>query len=47
VSGHITDRSLVAALEGIKQEAKMLKILGAFPLERPDPTQHSSSHQGS
>ena len=37
VSGHMTDRSLVAALEGVKREAKMLKIVGSFPLERPDP----------
>jgi chorismate mutase/prephenate dehydratase len=37
VSGHITDRPLVAALEGVKREAKMLKILGSFPLERPEP----------
>lgn len=37
VSGHMTDRSLVAALEGVKREAKMLKIVGSFPLEHPDP----------
>jgi chorismate mutase/prephenate dehydratase len=37
VSGHTTDRALVAALEGVKRETKMLKIIGAFPLERPDP----------
>lgn len=37
VSGHMTDRSLVAALEGVKREAKMLKILGSFPLEFPEP----------
>lgn len=36
VSGHTTDRSLVAALEGVKREAKMLKIIGSFPLEFPD-----------
>jgi chorismate mutase/prephenate dehydratase len=36
VSGHITDRNLVAALEGIKREAKMLHIVGSFPLERPE-----------
>ncbi len=35
VFGHVTDRNLVAALEGIKREAKMLKIVGSFPLERP------------
>jgi len=37
VSGHMTDRPLVAALEGVKKEAKMLKIIGSFPLEFPDP----------
>jgi chorismate mutase/prephenate dehydratase len=37
VSGHITDRTLVAALEGVKRETKMLKIIGSFPLEVPDP----------
>jgi chorismate mutase/prephenate dehydratase len=37
VSGHMTDRSLVTALEGVKREAKMLKILGSFPLEFPEP----------
>ena len=37
VSGHTTDRGLVAALEGVKREAKMLKIIGSFPLEFPDP----------
>lgn len=37
VSGHSTDRGLVAALEGVKREAKMLKIIGSFPLEFPDP----------
>lgn len=36
VSGHATDRTLVAALEGMKREAKMLKIVGSFPLEFPD-----------
>jgi chorismate mutase/prephenate dehydratase len=37
VSGHMTDRALVAALEGVKREAKTLKIIGSFPLEHPDP----------
>ncbi|MCC6555871.1 MAG: ACT domain-containing protein [Polyangiaceae bacterium] len=37
VSGHTTDRALVAALEGVKRETKMLKIIGSFPLERLDP----------
>jgi chorismate mutase / prephenate dehydratase len=36
VSGHVTDRNLVAALEGIKRDAKMLVIVGSFPLERPE-----------
>ena len=36
VSGHVTDRHLVAALEGVKREAKMLKIIGSFPLEFPE-----------
>jgi len=36
VSGHVTDRHLVAALEGVKREAKTLKIVGSFPLEVPD-----------
>jgi chorismate mutase/prephenate dehydratase len=36
VSGHMTDRSLVAALEGVKREAKLLKIIGSFPLEHPE-----------
>jgi chorismate mutase / prephenate dehydratase len=42
VSGHTTDRSLVAALEGVKREAKMLKIIGSFPLEFPDPPAQES-----
>lgn len=37
VSGHVTDRPLVAALEGVKREAKMLKVVGSFPLEISDP----------
>ncbi|MCK6589605.1 MAG: hypothetical protein L6Q76_18705, partial [Polyangiaceae bacterium] len=43
VSGHITDRPLVSALEGAKQEAKTLKILGSFPLERPEASHQASS----
>ena len=31
LSGHITDRSLVAALEGVKKQTRTLKILGSFP----------------
>lgn len=44
VSGHMTDRSLVAALEGVKREAKMLKILGSFPLEFPESQPSSRSY---
>jgi chorismate mutase/prephenate dehydratase len=36
VSGHVTDRPLVAALEGVKREAKVLRIIGSFPLEFPE-----------
>lgn len=36
VGGHMTDRNLVAALEGIKRDAKLLVIVGSFPLERPE-----------
>jgi chorismate mutase/prephenate dehydratase len=36
VSGHTTDRALVAALEGVKRETKMLKIIGSFPVEFPE-----------
>jgi chorismate mutase/prephenate dehydratase len=43
VSGHITDRPLVSALEGVKQESKTLKILGSFPLERPEAAHPGSS----
>lgn len=43
VSGHTTDRALVAALEGVKRETKMLKIIGSFPLERLDPTHEERS----
>ena len=39
VGGHVTDRTLVAALEGVKREAKTLKIIGSFPLEQPEPAQ--------
>jgi chorismate mutase / prephenate dehydratase len=42
VGGHVTDRSLVAALEGVKREAKTLKIIGAFPVEHPEPPQPDS-----
>jgi chorismate mutase/prephenate dehydratase len=43
VSGHMTDRALVAALEGVKGEIKMLKIIGSFPLERADPAHEERS----
>lgn len=39
VSGHMTDRALVSALENVKAEAKTMKIVGSFPLEVPDPPQ--------
>ncbi len=42
VGGHLTDRHLVAALEGVKREAKTLKIIGSFPLEFPEPPQPDS-----
>ena len=38
VGGHMSDRNLVAALEGVKREAKTIKIIGSFPLEFPEPT---------
>jgi chorismate mutase/prephenate dehydratase len=37
VGGHVTDRHVVAALEGVKQKARMLKIVGSFPLDVSDP----------
>lgn len=43
VGGHMTDRPLVAALEGVKVEAKMLKILGSFTLQFPDAVKPDSS----
>ncbi|MFO0551570.1 MAG: prephenate dehydratase domain-containing protein [Polyangiaceae bacterium] len=42
VSGHVTDRPLVSALEGVKQRARMLKILGSFPLDVADPVPSSN-----
>jgi len=38
VSGHMTDRAIVAALEGVKRDAKSMKIIGSFPLEFSDPS---------
>ena len=37
VTGHMTDRPLVAALEGVKQKARTLKIIGSFPLDVAEP----------
>ncbi|HVY45376.1 MAG TPA: prephenate dehydratase domain-containing protein [Minicystis sp.] len=45
VTGHATDRPLVAALEGVKREAKMLKIIGSFPLEFPEQEKPESSQR--
>jgi len=45
VGGHMTDRSLVAALEGVKREAKMVKIIGSFPLEFPEAKATDASEQ--
>lgn len=42
VSGHITDRPLVSALEGVKQKARTLKIVGSFPLDTIEPAVPSS-----
>lgn len=42
VSGHVTDRPVVAALEGVKQRARMLKVLGSFPLDVADAEPPSS-----
>lgn len=36
VGGHVTDRQVVAALEGVKQKARMVKIVGSFPLDVVD-----------
>jgi chorismate mutase/prephenate dehydratase len=33
VSGHVTDRAVITALEEIKRQAKLLKVLGSFPSE--------------
>jgi chorismate mutase/prephenate dehydratase len=46
VSGHVTDRALVAALEGVKREAKTLKVIGSFPLEFPEePAPEAHDHR--
>jgi chorismate mutase / prephenate dehydratase len=31
VSGHITDRAVVTALEAVKRATKYLRVLGSFP----------------
>jgi chorismate mutase / prephenate dehydratase len=31
VSGHVTDRAVITALEEIKRQTKLLKVLGSFP----------------
>ncbi len=46
VTGHVTDRALVAALEDVKREAKMLKIIGSYPLEFPDPQPPEAEARG-
>ena len=33
VSGHVTDRAVVTALEAVKRSTKYLKVLGSFPLQ--------------
>jgi chorismate mutase/prephenate dehydratase len=43
VQNHITDRPLVAALEGVKRVTKMLKIIGSFPLEASEPAPPEST----
>ncbi|MBK6516057.1 MAG: ACT domain-containing protein [Polyangiaceae bacterium] len=42
VSGHVTDRPVVSALEGVKQKARTLKIVGSFPLDTIEPAVPSS-----
>ncbi|MFO0566795.1 MAG: prephenate dehydratase domain-containing protein [Polyangiaceae bacterium] len=34
VTGHVTDRPVVTALEAVKRATKYLKVLGSFPTER-------------
>jgi chorismate mutase / prephenate dehydratase len=34
VTGHVTDRPVVTALEAVKRSTKYLKVLGSFPTER-------------
>lgn len=37
VGGHVTDRHLTSALEGIKREARTLQIVGSFPVDEAAP----------
>lgn len=46
VFGHVTDRHVVAALEGVKQKARMLRIVGSFPLDVVDTPPSSSGPRG-
>ena len=32
VTGHVTDRAVTTALEGVKKQTKMLKVLGSYPV---------------
>ena len=32
VTGHITDRGVTTALEGVKKQTKMLKVIGSYPV---------------
>lgn len=43
VGGHVTDRPLVAALEGVKKKARMMKIVGSFPLDLETPPPSSET----
>ena len=45
VSGHATDRALVAALDGVKQRARTMKVLGSFPLDSAEPPPPPSASQ--
>lgn len=37
VGGHVTDRHLTSALEGIKREARTLQVVGSFPIDEAAP----------
>ncbi|HEU4537971.1 MAG TPA: hypothetical protein VFS00_27815, partial [Polyangiaceae bacterium] len=32
VSGHVTDRAMVTALEGVKNQTRSFKVLGSYPV---------------